>query len=149
MNESRPTKKQQELLNFIDSFIRQHGYGPSYREIMRLLDYKSVSTVAVHVDGLITRGLLRKKDRSARSLEVVEAEKNTHSDDTLTVKQGLKKLIDARFDKHMATPSLQLDHEITTLLGAYKIVSSLAEYKHLEEKVGHIGAQGNKTSGSF
>lgn len=68
--ETRPSKKQRELLSFIDGFIKGNGYGPSYREIMRALDYKSVSTVAVHVDGLIARGLLNKKDNSARSLEV-------------------------------------------------------------------------------
>lgn len=70
MNE-RPTKKQKELLNFIDSFIKGNGYGPSYREVMRALDYKSVSTVATHIDGLIARGWLVKKDHSARSLTVV------------------------------------------------------------------------------
>jgi SOS-response transcriptional repressor LexA len=70
--ESRPSKKQRELLSFIDGFIKGNGYGPSYREIMRALDYKSVSTVAVHVDGLIKRGFLDKKDHSARSLEVVK-----------------------------------------------------------------------------
>lgn len=69
--ENRPSKKQRELLSFIDGFIKGNGYGPSYREIMRALDYKSVSTVAVHVDGLITKGFLIKKDNSARSLEVV------------------------------------------------------------------------------
>jgi SOS-response transcriptional repressor LexA len=69
--EKRPSKKQKELLSFIDGFIKGYGYGPSYREIMRALDYRSVSTVAVHVDGLIARGLLRKKDNSARSLELV------------------------------------------------------------------------------
>jgi len=71
MLETRPSKKQRELFEFIKQFISQHGYGPSYREIMRALDYKSVSTVAVHVEGLVARGLLRKKDNSARSLEVV------------------------------------------------------------------------------
>lgn len=71
MEEQRPTKKQRELLSFIDGFIKGNGYGPSYREIMRALDYKSVSTVATHVDGLIARGWLVKKDNSARTLEVV------------------------------------------------------------------------------
>lgn len=71
MNE-RPSKKQRELLNFIKNFIDEHDYGPSYREIMRALDYKSVSTVAVHVDGLIAKGLLQKSDHSARSLSVVD-----------------------------------------------------------------------------
>ncbi len=71
MIENRPTKKQKELLSFIDGFIKGNGYGPSYREIMRALDYRSVSTVATHVNGLITRGWLIKKDNSARTLEVV------------------------------------------------------------------------------
>jgi repressor LexA len=70
----RPTKKQRELLEFIDTFIKEHGYSPSYREIMVGLDYTSVATVALHVGNLIKRGHLRKRDRSARSLEVVDAE---------------------------------------------------------------------------
>lgn len=74
MLETRPSKKQKELLSFIDSFIKGNGYGPSYREIMRALDYKSVSTVATHVDGLVARGYLRKNKNSARSLEVLAAD---------------------------------------------------------------------------
>ncbi len=69
----RPTKKQKELLNFIDTFITEHGYSPSYREIMSALHYTSVATVALHVNNLIKRGHLRKRDHSARSLEVVSA----------------------------------------------------------------------------
>lgn len=71
MSELRSTKKQKELLSFVDNFIQGNGYGPSYREIMRSLGYKSVSTVATHIDGLITKGYLRKRNNSARSLEVV------------------------------------------------------------------------------
>jgi repressor LexA len=73
MTESvRPTKKQKEILSFIQAFIGEHGYSPSYREIMSGLNYTSVATVALHVNSLIKRGHLRKRDRSARSLEVVE-----------------------------------------------------------------------------
>ena len=68
----RPTKKQRELLTFIEIFIGEHGYSPSYREIMTGLNYTSVATVALHVNSLIKRGHLRKRDHSARSLEVVE-----------------------------------------------------------------------------
>jgi repressor LexA len=67
----RPTKKQRELLTFIEKFIAEHGYSPSYREIMNGLQYTSVATVALHVNNLIKRGHLRKRDHSARSLEVV------------------------------------------------------------------------------
>lgn len=68
----RPTKKQRELLTFIENFINEHGYSPSYREIMAGQKYTSVATVALHVNNLIKRGHLRKRDHSARSLEVVE-----------------------------------------------------------------------------
>ena len=74
MNEKqtvRPTKKQKELLTFIEAFIGEHGYSPSYREIMAGLNYTSVATVALHVNSLIKRGHLIKRDHSARSLEVL------------------------------------------------------------------------------
>lgn len=70
----RPTKRQRELLVFISEFIAEYGYSPSYREIMNGLQYTSVATVALHVKSLIARGHLRKRDYSARSLEVVNAE---------------------------------------------------------------------------
>ncbi len=73
----RPTKKQRELLTFIEQFITEHGYSPSYREIMTGLNYSSVATVALHVNNLIKRGQIRKRDRSARSLEVVAAPETT------------------------------------------------------------------------
>jgi SOS-response transcriptional repressor LexA len=69
-NTVRPTKKQRELLTFIERFIAEHGYSPSYREIMTGLNYTSVATVALHINNLIKRGHLRKRDHSARSLEV-------------------------------------------------------------------------------
>jgi len=78
----RATKKQQELLQYIGEFLTEHNYAPSYREIMVALGYKSVSTVAVHVDGLITKGYLIKKDKSARSIRLASeapvTDENTH-----------------------------------------------------------------------
>ena len=68
----RPTKKQKELLSYIEEFIAARGYSPSYREIMQGLQYTSVATVALHVNNLIKRGHLQKRDRSARSLEVIK-----------------------------------------------------------------------------
>ena len=69
----RPTKKQRDILTFIENFIKEHGYSPSYREIMNGLNYTSVATVSLHVNSLIRRGHLAKRDRSARSLEVVKS----------------------------------------------------------------------------
>lgn len=79
----RPTKKQRELLAFIEQFITEHGYSPSYREIMNGCQYSSVATVALHVSNLIKRGHLRKREHSARSLEVVSNLHETGHDPTI------------------------------------------------------------------
>lgn len=124
MNE-RSSKRQRELLNFVDGFIQGHGYGPSYREIMRALGYKSVSTVAVHIDGLIAKGYLLKRDNSARSLEVV----TTHLDNT-PVRKGptpaqekwVINAITSRFDKLDKTHNQGTLDELYVLIGTLKIL---------------------------
>jgi len=62
------------MLDFIDGFVKGRGYSPTLREIMQALGYKSVSTVAKHVDNLVARGWLIKRDGEARSLEVSSPE---------------------------------------------------------------------------
>ena len=125
MNE-RSSKRQRELLNFVDGFIQGHGYGPSYREIMRALGYKSVSTVAVHIDGLLAKGYLRKRDRSARSLEVV----TTHFDDapinkgpTPAQEKWIINAVTSKFDELGDSKDLEqtLD-ELYVLVGALKVL---------------------------
>lgn len=68
----RPTKKQHEILEYIRRYHRVHEYGPTYREIAADLGYSSVATVAVHIQNLIERGHLTKRDNSSRSLELVD-----------------------------------------------------------------------------
>ena len=75
----RPSKKQTEVMVYIQQFIDQHGYGPSYREIMRGLNYTSVATVAAHINALTAMGHLLKKGRSARSLYILKPIKNAES----------------------------------------------------------------------
>lgn len=64
------TKKQKQLLDYVEQFIVTHGYSPTFREIMRGLEYKSVSTVAKHIDNLVAGGYLSKENGVVRSLEV-------------------------------------------------------------------------------
>ena len=64
------------MLDFIDGFIKGNGYSPTYREIMRALGYKSVSTVAKHVDNLVELGRLEKRDGEVRSISLNLSEEN-------------------------------------------------------------------------
>lgn len=123
-SESRPSKKQRELLSFIDGFIAGHGYGPSYREVMRALDYKSVSTVAIHIDNLIAKGFLLKKDHSARSLEVVNSKVTTTPPAKVTKTQE-KWFIDRvndHFTEYEAAPAEKLYDELCILVGALSVL---------------------------
>ncbi|QQS26892.1 transcriptional repressor LexA [bacterium] len=75
------TKKQKRTLDYVSSFIEQHGYSPSYREIANGLKLNSVATVAQHIDSLVAKGLLTKGNNSARSLlPVGEVEAATITD---------------------------------------------------------------------
>jgi repressor LexA len=65
------TKRQKEILDYVTQYIEVHGYAPSYREIAEAFKLGSVATVAEHVDTLISKGLLRKNENEARSLQLV------------------------------------------------------------------------------
>ena len=125
----RPTKKQQETLIFISEFIAQHGYSPSYREVMTGCNYNSVATVALHISSLIKRGHLVKRGRSARSLEVVEGQiivPAVVGANTITASQEkwLVNLIDNKFKMLENNPNfIQKDvDELYVLVGALKVM---------------------------
>jgi len=136
----RSTKKQKELLLFVDRFIREHGYGPSYREVMGGLGYKSVSTVAVHIDGLISKGYLHKRDNSARSLEVISSEYKPGSSPSAapagTAKEKwLVEAVEERFTRYAQSPSPQLLDELYVLIGALKVLGFDGAYEAMRSKL--------------
>lgn len=143
----RPTKKQHELLAFIAAFIKEHGYSPSYREIMDGCNYTSVATVALHVNNLIARGHIKKRDRSARSLEVINADAIAALP-TNEIKPAEEKWlvdkIDHRFtdvEQQPAVDDKMLD-QLYVLIGALKVLglegaaqSFIARLTELKKKV--------------
>lgn len=126
MEDTRASKRQKELLSFVDSFIQGHGYGPSYREIMRALGYKSVSTVAIHLNGLITKGYVRKRDNSARSLEVLRTtvvpDRVQARPATASQEKWLLSAITDRFDALDKAFDGKVLDEIYVLVGALKVL---------------------------
>lgn len=146
----RPTKKQKELLEYIDAFIVEHGYSPSYREIMQGLNYTSVATVALHVKSLIQRGHLRKRDHSARSLEVVTKPEADQVAPLRTnqVKEAEEKWLVGKVEalfaaaEAQAAPTVGEYEDLAILLATFKVLglegaaqSFAARLKALREKV--------------
>ena len=135
MTDNRPSKKQRELLSFIDGFIKGNGYGPSYREVMRALDYKSVSTVAVHVDGLIKRGFLVKKDHSARSLEVVnDATNAVQNEVTKTHKAWLVAAVEKHLTEYEQSGDVTLRDDVAILIETLRVIKLLKEHATLRAR---------------
>lgn len=64
------TKRQRQILDYLEQFIEENGYAPSYREIAAEFKLASVSTVAEHIDALDRKGHLQRAVNEARSLQL-------------------------------------------------------------------------------
>jgi repressor LexA len=71
------TRKQQELLLFINQRLSQGGVSPSFEEMKDALDLKSKSGIHRLISGLEERGFIRRLPHRARALEVVRLPEET------------------------------------------------------------------------
>lgn len=67
------TKRQRQILDFINDFTKKRGFAPSYREIGEYFELRSPATIHDHVQGLKKKGLLKTSYNEARSIELIEA----------------------------------------------------------------------------
>jgi repressor LexA len=65
------TRRQKEVLDFIGSFVERNGYSPSFEEIARGLNLKSLATVHKHVTNLQAKGILQRGHNRSRSIDVL------------------------------------------------------------------------------
>ncbi len=138
----RPTKKQKELLSFISEFIAEHGYSPSYREIMKGLNYTSVATVALHVNSLIKRGHLVKRENSARSLEVVNSTEPKPEKNNVKPAQEkwLVEKIEHLFQKAEKGAAVAEEHldQLYVLVGSLKVLGLDAAAQSFIPRLGEL-----------
>ena len=71
------TKKQYQLLMFIDSRLKVVGVSPSFEEMKVALNLKSKSGIHRLITGLEERGFIRRLPYRARALEVLKLPENT------------------------------------------------------------------------
>jgi len=65
------TRRQRQILDYVQGYLRRHGYSPSLEEIGRHLGVTSLATVHKHLTRLEDRGAIRRRAHQSRSLEVV------------------------------------------------------------------------------
>ncbi|MGH9894333.1 MAG: MarR family transcriptional regulator, partial [bacterium] len=66
------TRRQKEILTFIQRYGDAHGYPPSVREIGQALGLTSSSTVHSHLTALEKKGYLRRDPSKPRALEILK-----------------------------------------------------------------------------
>ena len=75
------TKKQKNLLVFINKKIRSSGVSPSYEEMKNSLNLKSKSGIHRLISALEERGFIRRLPHKARALEVLKLPETASAND--------------------------------------------------------------------
>jgi repressor LexA len=65
------TKRQREILDYLQEFIQQHGYAPSLEEVGRRFGLSSLATVHKHLTNLEEKGCIRRSWNRSRSVELL------------------------------------------------------------------------------
>jgi len=65
------TKRQKELVDYLDAYILKAGYAPTLEEIGQHFGLSSLATIHKHLTNLERKGMIRRKWNRSRALEVV------------------------------------------------------------------------------
>ena len=65
------TKRQREILDYLNEFIARHGYAPSLEEIGKRFSLSSLATVHKHLTNLQEKGFIKRAWNRSRSVELV------------------------------------------------------------------------------
>ena len=70
------TQRQQDIYEYVTSYVDRHGYPPTVREIGEAVGLASPSTVHAHLANLERAGYLRRDPTKPRALELVGRERS-------------------------------------------------------------------------
>jgi len=73
------TKRQREILDYLNEFIQHHGYAPSLEEIGRRFALSSLATVHKHLKNLEDKGCIKRVWNKSRSVELIATRTATRS----------------------------------------------------------------------
>ncbi len=65
------TRRQKQILDYLQSYIVEHGYAPSFEEIAERFAFRSLATVHEHLTNLQRKGYIRRSHNESRSIELV------------------------------------------------------------------------------
>ena len=64
--------KQMEILEYLNEYIKDYGYPPSYREISAKVGLKSTNSIKRYLDVLENNGLITRLSAKSRTIDIVK-----------------------------------------------------------------------------
>jgi len=131
------TKKQRDLLIFINDYIQKTGLSPSFEEMKTGLDLKSKSGIHRLINALVERGFLERLPNKARALEVKKLPENVVQMSPRKTGGGMRpantnmdEIVDIPMHGKIAagTPIEAVRHEIETIPVPMSMLGSQACY---------------------
>jgi repressor LexA len=68
------TKRQREILTYLQTYAEDNGYAPSFEEIALHFNYNSLATVHEHLTNLERKGYIRRSYNESRAIEILPSE---------------------------------------------------------------------------
>src|ERR1700682_6787142 len=69
------TKRQKQLIDYLNDYISEHGYAPTLAEVGAYFGLSSLATVHKHLHSLEQKGFIKRQHNHSRALEVAVSEK--------------------------------------------------------------------------
>lgn len=68
------TRRQREILDYLNEYSGDHGYAPSFDEIAERFDYASLATVHEHLSNLERKGYIKRSYNESRAIEILPSD---------------------------------------------------------------------------
>ena len=75
------TKRQREILTYLDAYSEDKGYAPSFEEIAEHFNYNSLATVHEHLSNLERKGYIKRSYNESRAIEILASDAMPRADD--------------------------------------------------------------------
>ena len=72
---ARTSNKREQILNFLNQFMNEHGYAPTVREICNAVGLQSTATVHYHLNALRDAGLIEMDEMKKRAISLPDAQR--------------------------------------------------------------------------
>jgi repressor LexA len=131
--DGRPiSKKQKEILDFIEKEILERGFPPSVREICEAVHLKSTSSVHAHLESLEKNGYIRKDPTKPRAIEVLDEDFRNKRLAALATAPSSAGTSSQPEDDHDAADSLRVECQDVPVIGDVAAGQPLLAIEHTE-----------------